>query len=100
LIFEAEPLDGGEDVVGGFCPSEWLGIGVVHVDEAGDCGVEGIKAAVDAAPDLLLGEERKKAFDLIDPRGAGWGKVGMPQESGQRGRLTSQSRMILVLWVA
>ncbi len=37
------------------------------VDEADDCGVEGIEVAVNAAPDLPLGEECEEALDLVDP---------------------------------
>lgn len=66
-IVSAEALDGSKDVIGGFGPSEWLGIGVVSVDERSDVRPEGGDAAIDAAPNLLVGEEREEALDLIEP---------------------------------
>ena len=40
-----------------------------------DIGLELIDAAMDAALDLLVGEESKPAFYLIEPGGAGRGEV-------------------------
>ncbi len=53
-----EALDGSKDVVGGFGPSERFRIGVVSFDERGDVCPEGGYAAIDAAPDLLIGGVR------------------------------------------
>lgn len=66
-IVTAEALDGSKDVIGGFGPSERFGIGVVSFDERGDVRPEGGYAAIDAAPDLLIGEEREEALDLVEP---------------------------------
>jgi hypothetical protein len=66
-IFDAVAFDGSEDIVSGFDRAEGLGVCIVFFDEAGDCGVECVEAAVDTAPDLSLSEERNEAFDLIDP---------------------------------
>ncbi|WP_162131278.1 hypothetical protein [Bradyrhizobium yuanmingense] len=48
-------------------PSERVWIGVVSFDERGDVGPEGGYAVIDAALDLLIGEEREEALDLVDP---------------------------------
>ena len=56
-----------KDVIGGFGPSERFGIGVVSFDEQGDVRSEGGYAAIDAAPDLLIREEREEALDLVEP---------------------------------
>ena len=66
-IVSAEALDGGEDVVGGRCPSEGFGIGVVSVDERSDVSPESSDAAINAAPDLVIGEECEEALDLVEP---------------------------------
>ena len=66
-VVSAEALDGSKDVIGGFGPSEGFGIGVVSVDERGDVRPEGGDAAMDAASDFLVGEEREEALDLIEP---------------------------------
>ena len=41
------------------------------LDEGGDIGLEPIDAAMRAALDLLVGEQREPAFDLVEPGGAG-----------------------------
>ena len=66
-IVTTEALDGSKDVIGGFGPSEGFGIGVVSVDERGDVRPEGGDAAMDAASDFLVGEEREEALDLVEP---------------------------------
>jgi len=43
----------------------------VGLDEGGDIGLEPIDAAMHAALDLLVGEQREPAFDLVEPGGAG-----------------------------
>ena len=45
------------------------------LDEGGDIGLEPIDAALHAALDLLVGEQREPAFDLVEPGGAGRGEV-------------------------
>jgi hypothetical protein len=52
-IVSAEALDGSKDVIGGFGPSERLGIGVVSVDES-DVSPEGGDA----------GRKRRHIFDF------------------------------------
>ena len=63
----AAALDGGEDVVGGLGPAEGLGIGVVRIDEGTDIMLELLGGPVDAAPELLFGEQGEEALDLIEP---------------------------------
>ena len=52
--FEAEALDGGENVVGGFGPFERLWVGVDRVEISSDRGFQFGGGAVDAAADLEL----------------------------------------------
>ena len=59
----AEALDGSQDVVGGFGPSERMGIAVVGFDIALDGGFE-LGGRWGAALDLLLGQEGEEALDL------------------------------------
>tara|TARA_R110002111_G_scaffold41666_1_gene77136 strand:- start:23 stop:187 length:165 start_codon:yes stop_codon:yes gene_type:complete len=54
-------------MVGGLGPSEGFGISVMLIDKAGDCGMESVKATMDAAPDLALGDQGEEALDLINP---------------------------------
>src|SRR5206468_794716 len=61
-----KPFDGGQDVVGGFGPAKGLGIGVAGVDVGGDSGLQRGSRAVGAALDLLVGEQREEALDLVD----------------------------------
>ena len=75
---EAEAVDGGKDVVGGFGPAEGLWLGVVGVDVGMNVGFEGLGRAMDAAADLLVGEQGKEALDLADPGGRGRGEVDVP----------------------
>jgi hypothetical protein len=65
--FLAEAFDGGEDFVGGFGPSERLGIGIVPIDEGSDIGFQLSCGGMDATLDLLAREFGKPALDLIDP---------------------------------
>ncbi|MET4236324.1 hypothetical protein ABIA85_009639 [Bradyrhizobium sp. LA6.10] len=51
-----------KDVIGGFGPSEQFGIGVVPFDKRGDVRTEGGYTAIDAAPDLLVGEDVPTRF--------------------------------------
>lgn len=71
-------VDGSEDVVGGLGPFEWLGIGIVMTDEIHNVCAQGLDAAIDAAPDLLIGEEREEALDLIEPGRTGGREMDMP----------------------
>lgn len=66
-IVPAEGFDGSKDVIGGLGPWERLGIGVVSVDERSDVCPEGGDAAIDAAPDLLIGEKREEVLDPVEP---------------------------------
>ena len=56
----AEPLDGGEDVVGGLGPAEWLGIGVAGINVGSDRGFEFRGGAMGAAPDLVVCQQAEK----------------------------------------
>src|SRR6516225_524463 len=60
-----------EDGIGCLGPDERFGVVIVGLDEGGDIGLEPIDAAMHAALDLLVGEQREPAFDLIEPGGAG-----------------------------
>ena len=62
-----KPFDGGQDVVGGFGPAKGLGVGIAGVDVGRDGGLQRGGRAVGAALDLLVGEQREEALDLVDP---------------------------------
>src|ERR1700738_367874 len=62
-----KPFDGGQDVVGGFGPAKGLGVGIAGVDVGGDGGLQRGDRAVGVALDLLVGEQREEALDLVDP---------------------------------
>ena len=66
-IVSAEAFDGSKDVIGGLSPSERFWIGVVSIDERSDVSPESGDAAIDATPDLLIGEEREEALDQVEP---------------------------------
>lgn len=70
-IVSAEAFDRSKDVIGRLGPSERFGIGFVSVDERSDVSPEGGDAAIDAALDLLIGEELK----LFHRRSAGRGLI-------------------------
>jgi hypothetical protein len=58
LSFECaatEPLDGCEDVIGGFGPAERLGRSITEFDVGGDRGFEFDDGAMRPALDLLFG---------------------------------------------
>lgn len=63
--------DGLEDGIGGFGPHEGLWVVIVGLDEGDDGGFQFEHAAVDAALNLLVGEQREPTLDLIEPGGAG-----------------------------
>src|SRR6185437_2936267 len=77
-IVAAEAFDGSEDVVGGLDPFERLGIGVVMTDEVHNVGAQSLDAAIDAAPDLFVGDEREETLDLIEPGRTGRCEMDMP----------------------
>ena len=60
-----------EDGIGCLGPDERLGVVIVGLNKGSDIGFELIDAAMDAALDLLVGEQREPAFDLVEPGGAG-----------------------------
>ena len=64
-----------EDGIGALGPDKRLWVVIMGPDEGGDIGLELIDAAMDAALDLLVGEESKPAFDVVQPGGAGRGEV-------------------------
>jgi len=63
----AEALDGCQDVIGGFCPAERLGRGISDFDIGRDRDLQLGDGSMRAAFDLLFGQEREEALDLIDP---------------------------------
>ena len=75
---EAEPLDGGEDVIGGFGPFEGFGVLVCRVDVVEDGALQLLGGAMDAAPDLFVGQQPEPALDLVEPGGAGGCEMGLP----------------------
>ena len=94
-VADAEALDAGQDIGGGPGPAERFGGQVVLVDEAADVGFERGDTLVNAAPDffsVIRAKNRSTWFSHDE-------LVGL-RCTCQRGRLTSQSRMIWVLWVA
>ena len=74
----AEPSDRCEDVVGSLGPAEGLGIGVAGIDIGADGRLQLFGRPVSAAFDLLFGQQREEALDLVDPGRGGRGEVGMP----------------------
>ncbi len=77
-VSEAETLDGGLDVVGGFGPAQWRWIGIDGVDIAEDGGFEVLGGSVNAAAQLLFGEEGEEALDLVEPGGRGRRVMDLP----------------------
>ena len=63
--------DGLEDGIGGLGPDERLGVVIVGLDEGGDVGLQFLDAAMNAALDLFVGEQREPAFNLVQPGSAG-----------------------------
>ena len=47
------------------------------VDEGADVALERLGGTMDAAPDLLVGDQGEEAFDLVDPGGRGGGEMNM-----------------------
>ena len=68
-VGKAEPLDGCQDVVGGFGPNERPGVGIDGLDISFDGGFQFRGGAVDATADLLFAEIGKEALDLVEPGG-------------------------------
>lgn len=87
-----EPLDAGEDVVGGLGLDKRLRLS--HGEIAADGRFQGRRAAVGAAADALVGHLGEQAFGQVQPRRVGRGEVHL-----NRGRLASQARIIGVLCV-
>ena len=88
-------MDGCEDFVGGFGPSEGFRIGIVGIDEGADICLELLGGSMHTAPDLLVGDQSEKTLDLIDP-----GRPVGVKCTCQRGRFASQSLIGLVLCLA
>ena len=61
-----------EDGIGCLGPDERLGVVIVGLNKGSDIGFELIDAAMDAALDLLVGEQREPAFDLVALVGVKW----------------------------
>src|SRR5690242_9662059 len=64
-IVSAEAFDGSEDVVGRLGSFEWLRGGIVMTDEVHDVCTQRLDTAIDAAPDLFVGDECEEALDLM-----------------------------------
>src|SRR5580693_267153 len=62
-----ETTDGCQDIIGRFGPAERLGRGISDFDICGYRGLEFGDGAMRPALDLLVGQEREEALDLIDP---------------------------------
>ena len=75
---QAEAFDCGEDVVGGFGPTEGTWVGPDTVDVAPNGLLEFLGRAMDSASELPFGQECEEALDLVEPGGAGRRKVDMP----------------------
>jgi hypothetical protein len=74
--------DGLEDGIGGLGPDERLWVVVVGLDVS----LQFVDAAMDAALDLLVGQQRKPAFDLVQPGSAGRREVQViARATGQPG---------------
>lgn len=56
-----------EDLAGGFCPDERLGLGVVLIEIVHDGSLQFTDAREYAAPDALARDQAEEAFDLIEP---------------------------------
>ena len=69
---------GAEDVIGGFGPFEGFGVLVCRVDVVEDGALQLLGGAMDAAPDLLVGQQPEPALDLVQPGGAGGCEMGLP----------------------
>src|SRR5271167_4113770 len=68
----------GEDGVGGFGPSEGLGVIIVGVEIAVDGGLEIGDGAEDAALEALSGECGEEVLDGVEPGARGWREVEGP----------------------
>ena len=78
---ETEAVDGGEDIVGGFGPPEWLGIGVCHGDVVTDGRFQFGGGSVNTAAQSPRGEQSKPSLNLVDPGGRGRRVMDMPMRS-------------------
>jgi hypothetical protein len=64
-------------------------------DEVHDVCAQSLDAAIDATPDLLVGDEREEALDLIEPGRAGRREMDMPARP-----FGSGSPQIALWWLA
>jgi hypothetical protein len=60
-VVDTEPLDRGEDVVGGFDPLEGLWIGVVLIDEGYDVSLQFGYPAMNTAAARFVGEQSESS---------------------------------------
>src|ERR1019366_2618276 len=65
------------DLVCGLGPVEGLGLLVMGSDELSDCSFEFLDTAVRGTLNLALCKQCEPAFDLVEPRSMGGGKVQM-----------------------
>ena len=63
-----EPRDAVENLISGFGPNEGLRIGVMRIDKFANRRLQLGHAAVDAAPQLFVGERSEPALDQVQPR--------------------------------
>ena len=80
---KAEALDACQDVAGGLGPSERFGLGICGLDVSFDGGFEFADRGEDAALEGSLGQQRKKAFNLVEPGRRGGREVHMPARALQ-----------------
>ena len=62
----AKACNAGEDLIGRLDPDEGLGLLIVKLEVEPNNVFQLARAAMRAAPDLLLGQGREPAFDLIE----------------------------------
>ena len=86
--------------VGGLGPDERLRVVIVGLDEGSDVSLQLLHAAMHAAFDLLVGEQREPAFDLVEPGRAGRCEVQlvarMAGEPGRGPRVSVSTRVTRV----
>ena len=85
--------DGGDDFVGVGGPCEGLGVGIMLVEEAVDCGLEIDDGSEDAPLESPLGQFCEEPFDGVQPRARGRREVERP--AGMRRQPFSDFQMLV-----
>src|SRR2546425_12434283 len=86
--------DARKDFVGGLRPDEWRRAFVRDVDVPDDGGFQVTGAAMDAAPQLFVGERREPPLDQVDPRGAGRGEMHVVARVTNEPAVRSEERRV------